>query len=40
MQFSVGQVEGRGQSDDVTMSGLGQETVVTETQAHLPCIVF
>jgi len=31
--------EGRGQADDVTVSGLGQESVVTETQAHFPGIV-
>lgn len=30
--------EGRGQADDVTMGGLGQQPVVTKAQAHLPSI--
>ena len=32
--------EGRGQSDDVTMGGLSQQPIVTETQAHLPGIII
>ena len=31
--------EGWGQSDDVTMSGLGQQAIVTETKANSPCII-
>lgn len=31
--------ERRGQSDDVTMGGLGQQSVVTEVHAHPPSIV-
>lgn len=31
--------EGGSQADDVTVGGLGQESVVTETQAHLPRVV-
>lgn len=31
--------EGRGQADDVTMGGLGQQSVVTKTQAHLPSVI-
>lgn len=32
--------EGRGQADDVTVGGLGQQSVVTKAQAHLPSIVI
>ena len=31
--------ERRGQSDDVTMGGFGQQSVVTEVHAHCPGIV-
>lgn len=31
--------EGRGQTDDVTVGGLGQQSVVTETDAHSPGII-
>lgn len=31
--------EGRGQTDDVTVGGLGQQSVVTETHAHSPGII-
>lgn len=31
--------EGWGQSDDVTVGGLGEQSVVTEAQADLPGIV-
>lgn len=31
--------ERRGQSDDVAVCGLGQQAIVTETQAHLPGII-
>lgn len=31
--------EGRGQADDVTVGGLGQQSVVAEAQAHLPGVV-
>lgn len=32
--------EGWSQSDDVTVSGLGQQAIVTETKAHSPCIII
>ncbi len=32
--------EGRGKADDVTMSGLGQQSVVAKAQAHFPGVVI
>lgn len=32
--------EGRGQADDVTVGGLGQQPVVTKSQAHLPSVII
>ena len=29
----------RGQSDDVTVGGLGQQSIVTKTQTHFPGVI-
>lgn len=38
MQLLFVDGEGRGQADDVTVGGLGQQPIVTKAQAHLPSI--
>lgn len=40
VQLALIDDEGRGQADDVTMGGLGQQPVVTKAQAHLPSVII
>ena len=32
--------KGRGKADDVTVGGLGQQSIVTEAQANLPSVII
>ena len=40
LQLQLVDDQGRGKTDEVTMRGLGQQTIVPQLDAHIPCVVF